>query len=545
MDSATKAYTRNQLSALPIPDTPIFFLNQLSECDVKKNILAITSNSVGSDSISRKMIIPLLDILTPVLTSIFNTSISTCTFPSIWKDAEIVPLPKKTNPTSLSEYRPISILPFLSKALERLVHQQLSSFLVKHRLLNPMQSGFRPGHSTTTALVKITDDIRSNMDNQRLTVLTLLDFSNAFNTVDFDILCDILRSLNISPEVADWFLSYLQGRRQRVKLNDSYSNWSTVNTGVPQGGVLSPLLFSIFINSLCNVITSFYHLYADDLQIYSHSTVHNLSQCVSRINNDLLAIGKWSKAYGLHINPNKSKAIIIGSSKLLCRIDKSELPPVTFNGFTIPYSENVRNLGVIFDQHLSWGPQICEISRRLFASVGSLRRLRNLLPIPTKIALAHSLLLPILDYADTCYLDITEEQLNKLERIQNLCIRFIFGLRKYDHISEFRKKLKWLPIRLRRNAHILNLLYSILFNPFTPSYLKERFQFLGDTHERCLRSDSNFLLAIPSHSSSFYDKSFTVQASRLWNTLPLNIRRVQTLATFKKTVRKHFLETQQ
>ncbi|CAH2096615.1 unnamed protein product [Euphydryas editha] len=138
------------------------------------------------------MLIPLIDILCPIITFMFNFSISTSTFPSTWKDADIIPLPKKSNPTTISEYRPISILPFLSKALERLVHQQLSHFLLKYNLLNPFQSGFHPGHSTTTALVKITEDIRSNMDNQRVTVLTLLDFSNTFNTVDFELLSDIL-----------------------------------------------------------------------------------------------------------------------------------------------------------------------------------------------------------------------------------------------------------------------------------------------------------------------------------------------------------------
>jgi hypothetical protein len=123
--------------------------------------------------------------------------------------------------------------------------------------------------------------------------------------------------------------------------------------------------------------------------------------------------------------------------------------------------------------------------------------------------------------ADTCYLDLTEEQLNKLERLQNISIRFIFGLRKYDHISHFRAKLKWLPIRFRRNAHIVSLLCNILFNPKYPSYLKERFKFLDATHSRVLRSSENLRLKISVHSSSSYGKSFTVQATLLWNALPM------------------------
>lgn len=447
------------------------------------------------------------------------------------------------NPSSYNDYRPISIVPFLSKVLERILYHQLERFLCSNNLLNPFQSGFRAGHSTTTALVKITDDIRQAMDDRKVTVLTLLDFSNAFNTVDFDILLAVLNSLNISPSVIGWFHSYLHGRRQRVRVQDSYSDWLTVNAGVPQGGVLSPLLFSAFINNITSRITSLYHLYADDLQIYAHSKLDDIHHTINSINSDLSEIVNWSNSFGLKVNPVKSQAIIIGSQHLISRLDHSLLPSVIFNNNVIPYSSEVKNLGIIFDQNMSWNTQIMEVSRKMFSAICSIRRLRNLLPIPTKIALAQSILLPILDYADTCYLDLREDQLNKLERIQNLSIRFIFGLRKYDHISEFRKNLGWLPIRLRRNTHILSLLYCLLFNPKTPCYLKERFELLSNSHDRSLRSDSNLMLKIPSHASSFYTNSFSVQAVRLWNALPIYIRRAQSLDTFKSHLKNHYLKS--
>ncbi|CAK1590978.1 unnamed protein product [Parnassius mnemosyne] len=411
-----------------------------------------------------------------------------------------------------------------------------------HNLLNSFQSGFRSGHSTTTALVRITDDIRLGMDNQQVTVLTLLDFSKAFNTVDFDVLLAVLSSLNISPKVIGWFHSYLRGRRQRVQIQDTFYDWSVVKAGVPQGGVLSPLLFSIFINSICSDITSLYHKYADDLQIYFQCKIAALPNTIRLINEDLIRIYHWCNSFGLKVNQLKTQAIIIGSSKLISRLTFSLLPPVIFEGTLIPYSDKVKNLGIMFDRTLSWGPQVSEVSRRMFAAVGSLRRLRNFLPIPTKVALAQSLLLPILDYADTCYLDLTVDQLNKLERLQNYCIKFIFGLRKYDHISEFRHKLKWLPIRFRRNTHILHLLYCILFNPTTPSYLKDRFIYLSSLHSLPLRSQNN-LLSTPRHSSSFYSNSFTVTAIRLWNSLPLHIKECKSLPIFKNKLKLYYLSS--
>lgn len=542
-DAIVKASTLNQLSLIPTPDYSSFFFRQFTDSDVKRSILSISSNAVGSDSVSRNMIMLILDEILLVIQHILNASITSGTFPSIWKEAQIIPLPKKSNPTSYTDYRPISILPFLSKVLERLIHQQLSSFLNRNDLLNPFQSGFRPGHSTVSALVKITDDVRYSMANGQVTVLSLLDFSNAFNNVDFDVLLGLLLSLNISPTVIEWFRSYLHGRRQRIRIDDSFSSWCITTAGVPQGGVLSPLLFGIFINSISDHLTSSYHLYADDLQIYRHAQIDKLPEAIDSINLDLGKILTWSKSYGLSVNPAKTQVIVIGSSRMISKIDWFTLPQVLFDGTHIEVSESLKNLGVIFDRHLSWEPQLAETSRKLFASAGSLRRLRNFLPTSTKTALVQSLLLPILDYADACYLDLTEVQLNKLERLQNFCIRFIFGLRKYDHVSEYRHKLQWLPIRLRRNTHILFLLYTILFFPSTPCYLKERFEFLPFATSRPLRVSSSLMLRTPVHSSKFSGNSFTVRAVRLWNDLPLPIRQAKSIGIFKKMVQDHYLSS--
>lgn len=539
-DVTVKSNTMNSLSNLPTPDFSPFIFNHLTACGVKKSILSITSNAVGADNLSRNMILPILDEILPVITHIMNYSLSNGTFPFAWKDAQITPLPKKPNPKSFSEYRPISILSFLSKVLERLIHAQLSEFLYENNLLNPFQSGFRPGHSTTTALVNITDDIRLGMERGMLTVLALLDFSNAFNTVDIDILLATLGSLNTSPSVVDWFRSYLSGRRQRVRIEDNFSSWCDTCVGVPQGGVLSPLLFAIYINSVSNHLISSYHLYADDLQLYTQAPVEELPLACTKVNNDLLSITNWSKSYGLQINPTKTQVIIVGAPRRLATVDWTRIPPISIDGVQIPVSDKVRNLGIFVDRHMSWDAQIKETCRKIYAAAGSLRRLRNFLPTATKTALAQSLLLPILDYADVSYLDLTEAQLNKLERLQNFCLRFIFGLRKYDHVSEFRAKLKWLPIRLRRNAHILSLLYTVLFNPSSPSYLKRRFEFIRDTHTISLRSTDNMQLMMPVHSTRFYDHSFTVQAIRLWNALPVRIRHAETLNSFKRLIKEHF-----
>ncbi|CAH2230187.1 jg20665 [Pararge aegeria aegeria] len=170
---------------------------------------------------------------------------------------------------------------------------------------------------------------------------------------------------------------------------------------------------------------------------------------------NLNEIFEWSRQYGLKVNPAKSLAIIIGSPDMRSRVDWGNLPSVDFNGVTIPFCASVKDLGLHLDKELSWSMQVRDLSRRTFGTFRSLCRLRSILPIPTKVMLAHSLFISILDFADASYLNLTEDYLNKLERLQNLAMRFIFGLRKYDHVSEFRQMLKWLPICRCRDLHVL------------------------------------------------------------------------------------------
>ncbi|CAH2236861.1 jg27265, partial [Pararge aegeria aegeria] len=261
---------------------------------------------------------------------------------------------------TLKWYRPFSILPLISKLLERIVHFQLNSFLVNNNILSPYQSGFRRGHSTVTALVKVCDDIRANMDNQLITILALLDFSNAFNTVDFDILLAILKSINISEAAIDWFHSYLNGRQQCVYSQNKFSSYSSLTAGVPQGGVLSPLLFAIFINTVSKQLSSSFHLYADDLQVYIGSPSHSICEGIAEVNNELLSIYTWSNSYGLCVNPNKSQVIIIGSRQQLAKVNFSTLLSVRFNSTDLVLSTTVKNLGPLIDTTLSWSPQVAE-----------------------------------------------------------------------------------------------------------------------------------------------------------------------------------------
>ena len=344
----------------------------------------------------------------------------------------------------------------------------------------------------------------------------------------------------VSHEALEWFSSYLRERQQSVHVDESSSTWCDLGTGVPQGGILSPLLFSIFINFITLRLQCAYHLYADDLQLYCQAGVDNVTDAINAINCDLMAIKSWSETFGVAVNPDKCQAIIVGSHRSICKLGFVSLPPITFNGMVIPLSPSVKDLGLQIDATLSWKNQVANVSRKVTGTLRSLYRLKNLLPSNTKSMLVQALIFPIIDYGDVCYFDLNADLLNKLDRLLNNCIRFVFNLRKYDHVSEYRLLLKWLPIRQRRSMRALTTLFSLLFSPNPPSYLTSHFQYLSTNHAKYLRSSNNRLLQCPSHRSDFLHSTFFVQSVLLWNALPLEIRMANSRLSFKVKVRKHF-----
>lgn len=510
-------------------------MHQVTERDVIKAIQRIKSSAVGADELSILLIKKILPCVIDVIVHIFNSSITYGEFPSVWKMSHIRPLPKTSNPIATEDLRPISILPALSKALEHIVHAQLTQFLEVNSILNPFQSGFRSHYSTCTALVNITDDIRSAMDNRHITLLSLLDFSKAFQTIDHEILITKLSYFyNFSPLALSWFRSYLSHRKQRIITNDTHSNWIPVPCGVPQGSILGPLLFSLYINDLPkNILASKYHLYADDVQCYISSDPSSIVSSLQYLKSDIRNICSWARENGLEVNPLKSKFIMIGSRKILSSLNTVNITGLDVNGVIVPLSESVNDLGLYINKHLTWTEHVNNLCRKTYGALHSLRRLKNFLPESIKATLVQSLVISQVDYCDAAYMDLTEDLAKRLQRIQNACVRFVFNAKYFDHLSHYYNKLGWFDLRTRRRQHALNLLYKLVTTK-KPSYLSSRFKFLSDTHSLNTRSKENTVLSVPNHKSEYYSKSFTVYTTRAWNEIPAHIRDSGSVLSFRR-----------
>ncbi|XP_054864080.1 uncharacterized protein LOC129348233 [Amphiprion ocellaris] len=466
--------------------------------------------------------------------NIINCSVQTGVFPTAFKTAVVKPLLKKSNldPNVLNNYRPVSNLPFLSKILEKLAFNQVSDFLNRINILEKHQSGFRMNHSTETALLKILNDIRWNLDNKKLTVLVLLDLSAAFDTVDHHILLNRLKHLvGLSGTVFNWFDSYLTDRCFYVSMDTCSSGTHEIKCGVPQGSILGPILFNLYMLPLGDVIRRHgisFHSYADDTQLYIAVSPDDTGPIDSLL-NCILDIKSWMAVNFLQLNQDKTEVLVIGPEgqreKLLSKLQ--DFKPANF----------VKNLGVIFDSELNFMPHIKNITRIGFYHLKSIARVRPFLSQASMEVLMHAFISSRLDYCNALLSGLPKKSILNLQLLQNSATRVLTRTRGREHITPVLKLLHWLPVRFRIDFKVLLLVFKCL-NGLAPSYLSDLL--LTYRPSRILRSSGSGLLSIPqARTKTHGEAAFSHYGPRLWNSLPENLRTAETVDIFKRRLKTH------
>ena len=456
-----------------------------------------------------------------------NLSLSTGLFPDNFKSCSVHPLIKKSNldKETLSNYRPISHLTFLSKLTERIVKSRLMSHLSANGLLNPHQSAYTKFHSTESTLLAVHDQIVKSISKRQVTALCLLDLSAAFDTIDHDILLHRLSNwFGLSNTAHFWFRSYLSSRSFSVSILDSSSDPIRLLYGVPQGSVLGPLLFTLYTTPLSHLITSnsniSHHLYADDTQLYTSFSATDSPSGLSSLESIISLVSSWMSANFLSLNPSKTEFLLLGNNSQLAKVNNIILSMP--NNVTIHPVTSARNLGIIFDSKLSFSEHISSLSKSCFCHIRNLRKIRSSIDLPTATTIAVSLIHSKLDYCNSLFLNLPNSQLNKLQYILNSTARAITYTSKYSHITPILKSLHWLKISERIQYKVLSLTYSALqFNQ--PSYLRN---LLTVQDKINTRSSSSVTLVRPSNPSNLQitNRSYTFTAPFLWNQLPVDFR---------------------
>jgi hypothetical protein len=502
------------------------------------------SKSVGPDGIQNLVLRNCAGGLSLPLSILFRKSLAEGSLPKDWKIAHVSPIFKnKGSRSDPNQYRPISLTSCVGKVLERLVNDSLLKHLQCNNLISSRQFGFLPKHSTTDQLIFLLHEMFAALDNKQSVIACFLDLASAFDTVPHAAIRHKLLAYGIRGILYRWICDYLQGRSQAVVVDGFTSNWRDVQSGVPQGSVIAPTLFLIFINDICeslqvNALISYGDcvndnlIYADDTMLYcigSNSYLQRIS-----MNRDLRNISRWAKTWGMAFNPSKTEALFIS---------KNEPCPdqLLFQGHKVPYVATHKHLGFILSKDLSFGPHVDAVCRKGAAQIFLLKRLsyktsnRNILrDVYTKY------ILPYFEYACPAWAPLYQMHQNRLEALQRRAIRIILGYPYMQPLQQYDYELLSLQtLKARRNVAAATYAFR-LFNGHLPERLIQ-LQPRIRPHREGARTRTLYFPKVTYPTSRWLDQSPILFSVKLLNCLPHDLWILRSSDRFKQLVwQNHF-----
>ena len=457
-------------------------------------------------------------------------------FPDQLKMAKLFPIHKSGSKTDPANYRPISILPTVSKIFEKHINKHLVAFLNKYKVIHANQSGFRQRHSCQTALVKLIDQWMACIDRGDLVGSVFLDFRNAFDLVDHSILIDKLSLYKCKGSDLNLFNSYLQSRQQVIDSGQGLSKPADIKTGVPQGSILGPTLFLIFINDLplhmeyCEI-----DLFADDATY--HVNGKTKSEVEPKLQTDGTNSRTWAKQHKMQIHYDKTACMALGTRNMT-QNGFSKLN-IDIDGNKIKQVDKQKLLGVFIDENLLWTPHIDYLCATISTKISLLKHLSTYVPVKVQKLFYQGYILPLIDYGSNTWGSTSKQNIERLAKLQKRAARIILKTGFDTSSSEMFTDLGWLTIKNRHNYNKAVLTYKAL-NKLTPEYISDLLKPVSEVHNRNLRSASNGSLAVPRSSTSFFDRSYSATASRLWNSMPIEIITESSLKNFKRSAKTYF-----
>ena len=488
--------------------------------------------ATGPDEIPTRVLKECAAELASPFSRLFQLLFSRGSFPDQWKTARVIPIHKRDSKSDPSKYRPISLLSVISKVMESSVHKQLQRYLLRHNLISNKQYGFRPNHSTADLLTVLSQTWNNILDKGGEVYAVALDIKGAFDQVWHNGLCAKLLSKGVTGHLHIWLQNYLQGRSIKVVLSGQSSSPLPINASVPQGSILGPLLFSVFIDDVVEQCNNNIYLYADDSTIFAPVTSSNGPEVAASLNEDLERIRKWADVWKVTFEPSKCKAMILSRRRNPSR------PDIFFGTTKISLSEQMEVLGLCIDSKLTWTTHLSNICKRAGQRLGALRKLANKLDAKGRANIFKTQVRSIMEYSCLAWMNAAQTTLRQLDAIQKKALKII-GVDEDLALQQHAIS----KLSHRREVAATTVLYK-MHTPSCPVDLKALLpppHIPGRITRRTLPSHA---LEIPKSNTKCLDRSFLHSAIMTWNSLPPAVVGDITpmgIHTFKKRLNKHLL----
>ena len=515
-----------------------FFLSPADPKEIESIILSFSNKkSVGPYSIPVRLLKTLACEISESFSLIVNDSFSTGNYPEKLKVGRVIALHKKGSTDNPSNYRPISLLSIFSKIFGKLMHKRLNDFLETNNVLHNLQFGFRKKHSTAHALISLTEKIKQTIDNGNLACGVFIDLKKAFDTVNHTILLKKLEHYGIRGVPLQWFKSYLTDRKQYVSVCGNISETLQIKCGVPQGSVLGPLLFLLYINDLAKVSEKLtFFLFADDTNIYYESS--NISDIQKTVNKELNKVRKWLEANRLALNIDKTNFVIFHSPKNLY----NDQITIKFGGKKVSQETCVKFLGVLLDSSLSWKPHITELTKKLSRTVGLFCKIRHYAPLETLKMLYHGIFFPFISYGIQVWGLTYPTYLEKVFILQKKIIKCMTFNDIRTPSSPLFHQLELLKLDDINNLEIASFVYECI-NGLVPQYFENFFTSLSSKHSLGTRQSKKGNLFLERQNTVQYGiRSIHYSGAKLWNSVPPEIRLLSTTKKFRSELKVYFIK---
>jgi hypothetical protein len=502
------------------------------------------SKSSGPCSVPTKLLKLARHELAIPFSEICNASFNEGIFPEKNKVAKVIPSHKKGPTNDTNNYRPISLLSVFSKILEKLMAIRLTTYLELYEIIFPNQFGFRSGYSTTHSLISITETIKKTIDDKKYGCGVFIDLKKAFDTVNHNILLEKLEHYGIREIANSWFKSYLTDRTQYVHLNGFDSVTKDITCGVPQGSVLGPLLFLIYINDLPNISKKMkFYLFADDTNIYLESD--DLKNLENTMNKELEKLHEWLCINRLSLNISKTNFVIF------CAINKPKIPiTIIINKEAVDEVQQVKYLGILIDSQLTFKYHIDELNKKISRAIGVLYKLRPFVTSKILSNVYYAIVYPFLLYGIVIWGNTCKTYLEPIHILQKKFVRmatykdgFPIIPGPLTHTPPLFKKLKILTIYEILKLQIGLLVYESI-NNIGPSNNIIKFTMVSEiySHETRYAYYGNFYIN-SARTIRYGTKGLKIEGAKLWTTIPNDIKKSRTKKAFKSRLKKHMIDS--